>query len=130
ALDGHLATLQAKIISQAFTASAPGRVSPGDILGTALAPPSVQQAFLTRYLTRDGTVAEFWDRLSADPTFQAPGIVDDLRLTVQLGLLTQGNVPLMRRLQDLRRRGRVHSLRDLTTIDEAGWREELRQAAA
>ena len=93
-----------------------GAHSFGELLGTAALAADQQQALLSLAMNHDGTPAEFWQQLRAQPGFQG-GVVDKLQLTVQLGLLTQNHVPLIQQLQQLK----VTSPHDLVNFDATAW---------
>jgi hypothetical protein len=50
-----------------------------------------------RFVRRTGSDEQFWADLARTPMFAAPGVLEDMRLSLQLALLTQNNLPLMRR---------------------------------
>jgi hypothetical protein len=91
--------------------------------------PDLHHEFVSRYVERPGSIEEFWTELSGEPAFRDPAVVADLRLSLQLALLTLANLPLLRWLAELRRDGRVQALADLTTLDRDGWRALLVAAA-
>lgn len=81
----------------------------------------LQGPFITLYAAHQGTIQDFWSRLRQEPAFQAPGVVEDIQFTLQLGLLTFNNVPLVKALQKMRQKGTVKSLKDLVKLDRDTW---------
>jgi peptidoglycan hydrolase-like protein with peptidoglycan-binding domain len=94
------------------------------ILGTSplVAAKQLQGPFISLYAAHDGSNEEFWDKLRQTPTFQAPGLIEDIQYTLQLGLLTLNNVPLV---GALRARPELKSPRDLVGWDADAWRRLL-----
>jgi hypothetical protein len=129
-LDRDLAALRGTIVAHSLRPSTdPDAPSLGDLLATGTTGPDLHNEFVSRYAARPGSVAEFWTQLSGEPAFRDPAAVADLRFSLQLALLTLANLPLLRRLAELRRDGRVQALSDLTTFDRDGWRALLVAAA-
>jgi hypothetical protein len=129
-LDRDLATLRGAIVANAVRPSAEtGLPSLGDLLATGTTGPDLHHEFVSRYVERTGSIEEFWRQLHGEPAFRDPAVLADLRLSLQLALLTLANLPLLRRLAELRRDGRVRTLSDLTTLDREGWRVLLVEAA-
>ncbi|MEX5215457.1 MAG: neuraminidase-like domain-containing protein [Nitrospiraceae bacterium] len=124
-LDRWIDRLRSVLLTTAFKPSPePGRLSMGELLGASLVSREVQEAFLSRYLARAGSLEEFWRNLEEDNSFD-PAAREDLRFTLHLGMLTQYHAPLMRQLKDLRQRGEFKSLRDLAGFDRTRWRRLL-----
>jgi peptidoglycan hydrolase-like protein with peptidoglycan-binding domain len=124
-LDRWTDRLKSVLLKTTFEASAdPGRLSVGELVGTSLVSRELQEMFLSRYLTREGSVAEFWRGLEEDQNFD-PQAREDLRFTLHLGMLTQYHAPLMLQLKSLRQRGELKSLRDLAGFDRKHWRQLL-----
>jgi hypothetical protein len=128
-LDQDLEGLRVAVVAHALAPGGESGPSLGDLLGTGVTGPDVHREFLSRYVRRTGTVVEFWTQLAEAPTFGDPRVVADLRLSLQLALLTQANLPLLRRLAVLRREGRVSTLADLTTLERHDWSALLSAAA-
>jgi len=101
------------------------------LLSTSLAVPTgrLQQKFIDLHASHQGPIRDFWDKLRQEPDFKAPGVVEDLQLTLQLGLLTRNNVPLVKALQGLRQQGAVKSPRDLVKIDGSTWTQLVKTSA-
>lgn len=93
----------------------------GDLLGTSTLTREMQQKFVSLYRRRNGSIKEFWEALGKDPDFSRDGRVDELQFTLQLGLLTGNNVPLVEALQGLRQQGALRAPRDLARLDIADW---------
>ncbi|HEX7568838.1 MAG TPA: peptidoglycan-binding domain-containing protein [Anaerolineaceae bacterium] len=81
----------------------------------------LQDKFISLYAAHEGSIQDFWHQLRLEPNFKAPGVVEDLQLTLQLGLLTLNNVTLVQALQNLRQQGTLQSLQDLVKLDANGW---------
>jgi len=90
----------------------------GQLLGIAGLSADQQLSLLAFAANAAAGTEEFWQRLRAEPGFQAPGTVDRLQFTLQLGLLTGNHVPLIRQILE---RDQLHSTRDLVSLDEASW---------
>jgi hypothetical protein len=115
-LDQMLYLLQKVTIAQTLNTSfAAGQPAMSEILGIVLNKQDEQVAFLTAYANRDDQSIElFWKKLREESGFADR--VDALQFTLQLGVLTQNNVPLMKELN----KG-FKSARDLTSLDAATW---------
>jgi Tc toxin complex TcA C-terminal TcB-binding domain/ABC toxin N-terminal region/Neuraminidase-like domain/Salmonella virulence plasmid 28.1kDa A protein len=113
-----LAGLQQLATSEALqTPPAPGKTAIGQLLGMVLTAQADQAAFLAAYAdNEDQPIEDFWKNLRAQPQF-APK-VDAVQLTLQLGLLTQGHLPL---IQELQSSVKPSSPRDLVQLDSAAW---------
>lgn len=81
----------------------------------------LQAGFMNFYAQHQGTIEDFWSKLSEQPEFKAPGIVEQLQFTLQLGLLTQNNVPLIAAVQVGHQEGTITSIRDLTRLNQMEW---------
>lgn len=129
-LDIHLTALRGAAVAHVLQPTTePGTASLGDLFATGTTDATVHMAFLERFVARTGTVEEFWTELVDRPPFDKAGFVEDLQFSLQLGLLTQRNLPLLRRLGTLRNsHGGPQSLADLTAIDREGWRTLLVEA--
>ncbi|HNP66201.1 MAG TPA: peptidoglycan-binding domain-containing protein, partial [Woeseiaceae bacterium] len=128
-LNELLDRLQSVLKETAFPpADGTGRISVGDLLSASLVDRDVQEAFLSRYLAREGSLQEFWSNLEEDDSFNAAAR-EDLRFTLHLGMLTQYQLPLMQQLKALRKREELNSLRDLAGFARRRWRELLELAA-
>ena len=80
------------------TAPPPGQTALPQLLAVAGLAAAQQEALVTLAANSTGTPAEFWTQLRTEPAFQTAGIVDKLQLTLQLGLLTGNNAPLVQAL--------------------------------
>jgi hypothetical protein len=92
------------------------------ILSTALPSPEQQSTFLSLYTDRQGDIKEFWQNLRNEPEFANDGVVDQLQFSLQLGVLTGGNAPLV---QLLRQDKKLTSTRDLVDLDVGAWQERI-----
>ena len=111
------------------TAPSPGQTALPQLLAIADLAPAQQEALVTLAANSTGTPADFWAQLRTEPAFQAAGIVDKLQLTLQLGLLTGNNAPLVQALigDGAPPAGAstptrtITSPRDLVSMDPAAW---------
>jgi hypothetical protein len=133
AVDGHLVPysvlinpdrvtdrLHAAIITALTGPDGPGGPSGlGALLATTLPDVDLQAAFLRRGLAHSGSPEQLWQELRGDP--QLGDVADDLQFSVQVGLLTQGHLPLVEVLQEQHRQGALGSIRDLAGLNQADW---------
>ncbi len=90
------------------------RFTLGDLLDASLLTRDQQEKFLRLYIDREGSIEDFWKSIRENPAFQKDGQVDDLQFTLQLGLITQNNAPLVRALKAGKQQDQTPtSLRDL-----------------
>ena len=82
----------------------------GGLLASAKLTTGQQSTFLNAWLQHDGPVEEFWDSMRKHP--QLKGRVDALQSTMQLGLIAQDNLALVKSLQSKA----VASPRDLAKL--------------
>src|SRR5947209_14487013 len=87
----------------------------------ALTDLKLQEAFINLYAQHQGSIQDFWSNLHEQPEFKAPGIVEEIQFTLQLGLLTQNNVSLVAAMQGAHQQGTITSIRDLTRLSENDW---------
>src|SRR5207249_1316276 len=78
-------------------------------------------------LTHEGTPEKFWQDLRQDARFQG-GVADDIAFALQTALLTRDNVPLVRVLHGLRKKGTVRTSRDLVKLSAADWQAMVTSA--
>ncbi|MCM3870736.1 MAG: peptidoglycan-binding protein, partial [Pyrinomonadaceae bacterium] len=90
------------------------------VLSTSTLSPERQAKFVISAARHDGSTEEFWQNLRRDPDFGAEQ-VKELQLTMQLGLLAQNHVPLVRELQKRKPSNEMTSLRDLAGMEESDW---------
>jgi hypothetical protein len=106
----------------------------GGLLRTTDTSPEQQGAFISTFLKRVGEAGEadgaddFWDELRRDERF-TPEAVEDIRFTMQLGVITLSHVPLVEALREQHRAGRIASLRDLARFDTADWEGLIRASS-
>ena len=91
------------------------------LLGVASLSSAQQQTLVAAATSATGTPQEFWASLPSQPGFDA-ATVAHLQLTLQLGLLTGSNVPLV---QALLAQPSVSSVKDLVSMDSAAWTQLL-----
>ncbi len=119
-LDTILERLRELIVKQALEEPASEhRPTLGALLGATLPSAEKQQAFLTSYLRREGSTEDFWKTLRESAEFRDD--VDNLQLTLQVGALTWGHVPLVREIERMKRAGSIRALRDLAEFDSTDW---------
>lgn len=94
------------------------------LIATGGIEPTLQERFLTLYERHDGSPADFWAALRAEPGF-TPQVVATLQRTMQLGELTLHNIPLVARLQQTLAQSASPSVRALTTLDTQRWQALL-----
>jgi hypothetical protein len=81
----------------------------------------LQQKVIDLHAAHEGPIRDFWNKLRQEPDFKAPGVVEEIQFTLQVGLLTGNHVPLVKALQGLRQRGEVKSPKDLAQLDVHAW---------
>lgn len=86
------------------------------LLGAAGLSQTEQETFLTAYLNHDGNIEAFWHSMQTSPLAAK---VQPLQATLQMGLVTQNNLPLIQALQNKN----VRSIRDIPRLE----RRELEQ---
>lgn len=122
-LETLLESLQQSLVRRSFEPSENEERPPVvELLVTTSLLRSAQETFVDRYLKHEGPIEEFWEALREHPDFRQDGQLDDVQLTLRLGLLTQDNLALVRTLRE-RLDGASASLRDLARLEEAEWRE-------
>jgi hypothetical protein len=107
-------------IERSLKSSEPGSwASLGDVLKTSRLSTDQQRYALYLWNRRQSDGA-FWQDLRRDPGFQDNG-VEEFQFILQLNLLTQSHLPLMRRLQQMRQNGEVKAIKDLVRLDTKDW---------
>jgi hypothetical protein len=89
--------------------------------------PPLQEEFVNLYANQAGLPSDFWDALAQRPGFDAPGVVQDIQTTLQLGRLTHDNPGL---IMAIRAALPVASLRDLTQLAADDWKRLVEQGVA
>jgi peptidoglycan hydrolase-like protein with peptidoglycan-binding domain len=119
-------------VRRALGAPSQGQTGLSQLLGAASLPPAQQETLVTLAASSTGPPQDFWAQLRTLPGFQTPGVVEKLQLTLQLGLLTGNNAPLIQALlrdgaatspkdTGTPPTGPVTSPRDLAGMDQAAW---------
>src|SRR5262249_16011227 len=122
ALDEILQKLQGHLVTHALDGMQPaGQPSLSAVLGTVLTDPNSHQKLMTLYVQRTGSAQDFWKSVSAVQEFSASGQVGSLKMTIELSVLGQNHLPMVRQLQRLRQQGQLNSLRDLAKLDASDW---------
>jgi hypothetical protein len=120
-LDSILERLRQLIVEHAFQPpDEPGRTSLGDLLNTVLPRREKQKTFLSRYVRHEGPIEDFWKDLRENSELAED--VDKLQFVLQLGILTQNHLPLVRELQKT-----CKSARDLVKLDADAWKELIQK---
>jgi hypothetical protein len=93
------------------------------ILEASGVPLRIQEKFLREYAQTEGEKPpeDFWATLRADPDFAKSGYVDDIEFALQTSVVTRNNVPLVKALQNLRRKGGIKTTRDLVHLKTSQW---------
>ena len=122
-LDGILDSLE-KARSRVLTAPNGASLPLGQLLNSSGVSTNSQQKFLKLYLERSGALEDFWDSLRSNEQLSAAH-VEAIRYALQLGLLTQNNMPLVNLMQT-----KARSLRDLVPFDTKDWQGFIKEAHA
>ena len=117
-LEELLKSLQALLILSSLQPPGGEKSSLGALLDISLPAKDKQITLLTRYAGHEGEIEEFWQRLREDPEFKDNGQVEKLQFTLQLGVLTGNNVPLVEALQQDKS---LTATRDLTKLNLDAW---------
>ncbi|MBS1693784.1 MAG: peptidoglycan-binding protein [Actinobacteria bacterium] len=126
ALDDILARLKSLIVAQAFEPPRESdRASLGQLLATVVPDPDKQARFLEAYVSHEGTPQQFWQAVAKTP--ELGDDVAKLQVTLQLGALTGGHLPLVAQLQGMGETGQFRSVRDLARLNAGGWEQIIRQ---
>ncbi|HVG22227.1 MAG TPA: neuraminidase-like domain-containing protein [Blastocatellia bacterium] len=100
-LEAALQTIRDVIASQLPTHRlAEGEPSLADLVGAELPDPDQQTTLWRTYSEHDGTTAEFWQKLEAQPGFNDPNKIARVQYSFQLGLLSQNNISLVNAIRD------------------------------
>lgn len=95
------------------------------VLASALPSVKLQVMLLQAFANHEGTVKEFWSKMSQHPDFKERGKVEKVQFTLQLALVTQNNLPLMNTIQN-----GFKSTRQLARLKEEELISFIKQAAA
>jgi hypothetical protein len=130
ALRGSLDAVVARLKGLAVRESAkppadPRQANAASLAGRVLKQAGSLETFLGLYLDHRGPVEDFWRRVGQVSQFAAPGTVEKLQLTFQLGALTGNHQPLIDQLLQLHDQGKVKSLRDLAGDQVEDWKRRL-----
>lgn len=118
AIDAAIAALKRQVSEQLLRDPSGSEVAPR-LLRAAGLNPEEQDAFLAAYLAHEGDLEAFWRSQRASPL---AGKVQALQATLQMGVVTLNNLPLVEALQTRK----VRSLADIARLD----RRELEQIIA
>jgi peptidoglycan hydrolase-like protein with peptidoglycan-binding domain len=125
-LDRELEILQQLLVRYALQSKPTGdRSSLSDLLSQSALPPEKQARLLNLYVNHDGSLKDFWQQLSENSDFREPGLVKNIQFTLQLGVLVQNNVPLIRALKEIHK---PTSTRDLVGLTTDTWTSLVNQA--
>ena len=114
-IDRVLAALKRQV-GERILNNTDGREVAPRLLSAAGLSPTEQDTFLAAYLGHDGDIEAFWRSLQATPLAAK---IRPLQATLQLGLVTQNNIPFVQALQSRN----VRSVRDIPRME----RRELEQ---
>ncbi len=112
--------LRAKLAREAVGGTAPGAF--GSLLRTTSLTERQRSAFVARHLAHPSRAKAFWAELRADTDF-GDATVDDVQLSLHLGVLTENSTSLV---SALRGDARVRRARDLVGFTEADWLAHIR----
>ena len=119
-LDQIEARFQQVAAEQAITGIGQGNGGPlAAILSTTRVAGEQQLLLAGRLLQHKESAPKLWEALRDEPQWAEH--VDELQVSLQLGTLTAGNVPLMQRLHRTFDGG-LKSVRELTRFDRADWK--------
>lgn len=116
-LEDLLKSLKDLLIQSALKPPGEDKSALGALLDLSL-PEGKQITLLTGYVDHQGEIGEFWQKLREDPEFKDGGQVEKLQFTLQLGVLTGNNVPLVEALQKDKS---LTTTRDLTKLNLDDW---------
>ena len=108
---------------------APTKPTIGRVLETTLLPLSrIQKKAFAKLHLEIHPKDDLWGALKQHPEFQQVGLVDELKMTVKIGNLTQNHVPLIRSLQKMRQNGRIKTFRELASLTIKDWSSMIKQS--
>ena len=99
----------------------------------ALANRQLQDTFIRQYRAHRGAIEQFWqEKLPQAQGFQDPAVVRETQLTLQLGRLTQNNIPLLLTLQEMRREHshEFQTTRYLTRLSLTEWKQLIHSSVS
>jgi peptidoglycan hydrolase-like protein with peptidoglycan-binding domain len=79
------------------------------------------QVFHQLWVRHTGPVEEFWTALAQRAEFAQTGTVDEIKLAIQLAVLTLNHLPMLQQLLAFRKAGKWKSLRDLAAFQSEDW---------
>lgn len=87
---------------------------------------SLQTQFVRHALQYEDAPDIFWDKLAKVPAFQGDGVTEEIKDTLDLGVLVQNHLPMVQALQAyLRVANRRLNLRRLAKLQMDDWRERI-----
>jgi hypothetical protein len=87
------------------------------LLGAAGLSDNLQETFLQAFVQHEGLIEDFWKSMEGSPLKNKVG---DVQLALQLGLLTDNNVPLVNAIKGVAMN--LRSPRDLVRMSEQDWK--------
>jgi hypothetical protein len=105
-----------------------GKPSLGELLLETSLPDGKRREFFQRYLDHEGCMEKFWEKLKQEDDFKDH--VADLKLTLELGILTQNHLLLLHELKQLGTKGGLKSVRELVDLEEADWKKLIQKKVA
>ena len=119
-LGDRLDEVRQQLDGQRVAVAHPSTEAPiGRVLATVLHDPDDAADFLNRYVKHPGRIDTFWQGLREDERYAER--VPDLQTAIQLAAFTGNHVPLVQRLQQLRRDGEFTSFRQLARFGQKDW---------
>jgi hypothetical protein len=111
-------TLQVQLALQKpyFTGKTPMQ----DLLNTSILTKDLQQNFMGMFLENSGPIRTFWKNLPNQAGFTT-AVVQDLKVTLQLGMFTSNHIPLVTYLKQQLQQGKIASTRELAKLDVNDW---------
>lgn len=97
-----------------------GKGTIGQLLDLNPAARQGQAAFLTAFVNHTGPMKDFWANLEKDKVLP-PLVVQQVRITFELGALTSNHIPLVGALTAMFQRGELREKRDLARYTTADW---------
>ncbi len=91
-------------------------------------PEALRQRFTEKHVRHKGPEEQLWQELQEDPEF-TPERIGELRYTMKLSRLVEGNLPLLGAMQKHRVAGE-HPVHGLAALDRAGWRKLVQESLA
>lgn len=105
------------------TPLAEGKPTLAQVVATVLPWTKQQVTLVEAYTNHKGTMEQFWTNLRQHQDFQESGKIEKLQFVLQLGTLTQNNIPLMMAIQN-----KFQSTKEMVRLDSNELRAFIKQA--